>query len=281
MGASKSKTAADIINEVAAQVLISNANNCSASLTGIQIVRTSGLTLGQLNYASMRLTQSCIQNITITNDVIDKITDAIDQQAKAKVTALLPGGAFANSTTKIRNAVSTNITNSTIQNAMANLQFGQDISTSGVTIGQANIISGDIALKAMQTAVAKTNLARDLGANVGQATSAETDTSPISQLFSGIWGYIIILVVIFVIIIGGIAALKYFSSSKEPDMIMDTGDDLTEPIDPNVMMDENGNLVSQDTNDALNPVMDKLAPVADIIIDNVANRIGAPAIEAL
>lgn len=274
MGASKSKNAVEIINEVAAQVLISNANNCSASLTGIQVVRTSGLTLGQLNYASMRLTQSCIQNITITNDIIDKITDAIDQQAKAKVTALLPGGAFANSSTKIRNAVSTNITNSTIQNAMANLQFGQDIGTSGVTIGQANIISGDIALKAMQTAVAKTNLARDLGATVGQASSAETDTSPISQLFSGIWGYVVILVVIFIIIIGGIAALKYFGSSKEPDMIIDEGDNLTEPVDQSVM-DENADPKTTDNDSvAIDENGNVLNPVMDMVVDNVVNRIG-------
>ncbi len=213
MGASSSKTAAEIINETTAQVLISNANDCSASMTGIQVVRTSGLTFGQLNYASMRLTQSCIQNITITNDIIDKITNAIDQQARAQVTALLPGGAFAKTSTQIRNAVTSNITNTTIQNAMANLTFGQDIGTSGITIGQANVLSGDVVLKAMQTAVANTNLSHDLGTDVGQSANATTDTSPISQLFSGLYGWIAIVVIIFIIIVGGIAALNYFGAS--------------------------------------------------------------------
>lgn len=247
MGASSSKTAAEIINETAAKILISSANDCSAFMTGVQVVRTSGLTIGQLNYANMRLTQSCIQNITITNDIIDKITNAIDQQARARVTAILPGGAFSKTNTQIRNAVSTNITNSAIQNAMASLQFGQDIGTSGVTIGQANVLSGDVVLKAMQTAIAKTNLTRDLGTDVGQSSESETDTSPISQIFSGIWGWIALLVVIFIIVIGGIAALGYFGSSS--------GTMLVEPVDSEAYkpeltepMDQDYNIVEPEAN---------------------------------
>lgn len=277
MGGAQSKSSAEIVNETVAQFLVSNANDCSASLSGIQIVRTSGLTLGQLNYASMRLSQSCIQNITITNDMVEKITNAIDQQARAKVTALLPGVAISKNRTVIRNAVATNITNATIQKAMASLQFGQDIGTSGVTIGQANVITGDVALKAMQTAVSNTNLARDIGATVGQDSGSETDTSPISQIFSGIWGWVAIIVIIFIIIVGGIVALNYFGGSSAPAVM------LTEPVDSEVMQldepmesdefvaDEIGsNLVNDQINNQINDQINN--QITDLAVDQV-NRV--------
>jgi hypothetical protein len=265
MGGAKSKSSAEIVNETVAQVLVSNANDCSASVSGIQIVRTSGLTLGQLNYASMRLSQSCIQNITITNDLVEKITNAIDQQARAKVTAILPGVAISKNKTVIRNAVATNITNATMQKAMASLQFGQDIGTSGVTIGQANVITGDVALKAMQTAVSNTNLAREIGATVGQDSGSETDTSPISQIFGGIWGWIAIIVIIFIIIAGGIVALNYFGSSSSAVLTEPVGDQMesdeyVDETEPN--LDNDSNLVNQQINDlAVNQVQNVVKKV--------------------
>lgn len=235
MGGAQSKSSAEILNETTASVLVSAANDCSLSATGIQVVRTSGVTIGQLNYANMRISQTCLQNLTVTNDLIEKITSEIQQSAAAKTTALLPGLSSSKNRTKIRNAVATNITNSVIQKAASSVTFGQDIGTSGLTVGQANILSGDVAVKAVQEVISQTNLSRDIEAAVGQSSKSETDTSPISQLFSGIWGWVIILVVILVIVIAGIALVRSSGSS----------DVLVEPVSETDQVDENSQFVNE------------------------------------
>jgi hypothetical protein len=221
MGASRSKSSSEVINESIIDVLTSNMNMCSSSINAVQDNTVTGTDIFGRNVQNVSIDQRCTQNITVDNNMIADMANKIQQAASAKSITLLPGYSGSSNTQKLRNYLASKITTQNVQQALASVNAVQvnRVEAGGTSISKTNVQTITSVQTALQTLLNNNKVAQTLTTNSNQAASATTDTNPISQIFSAIsgavWTYILIFILIIVFFI--VVILVYKKLAREPE----------------------------------------------------------------
>jgi len=221
MGAAKSKSSSEVINESIIDVLTSNMNMCSSSINAVQDNTVTGTDIFGRNVQNVSIDQKCTQNITVDNNMIADMANKIQQAASAKSTTLLPGYSGSSNTQKLRNFLASKITTQNVQQALASVNAVQinRVEAGGTSISKTNVQTITSVQTALQTLLNNNKVAQTLTTNTNQSTSATTDTNPISQIFSAItgtvWAYILIFILIIVLFI--VIVIVYKKLTREPE----------------------------------------------------------------
>lgn len=258
MGASQSKTSLSVLNQSIIDVITTQMSNCSSNVKAVQDNTVMGTDIFGRSTQTVSLSQTCTQNIQISNDMIADMANKIQQQASAKAATLLPGYSGSANKQNLQNYLSSKITTQTIQNAMANMEAAQInvVGAGGITIGRTNTQNITSVQTALQDVLNNNSVAQGLTNDNSQSSTATTDTNPISQIFSAItdtiWGWIVIFVLFIAVIVVGALVLKKLFGSDAPTMVMDSGP--SQPAAPQLSMGEGGILLGADGQ----PILDDL-----------------------
>lgn len=203
MGASHSSNSVNVVNTAIISVLTENVNNCTSATTQSQQVSFSGFGFLSSVLQSAEVNVKCLQNVTMNNDLSNKIAQQIQQQAAAAGIALLPNYSGTNNNVNISNYISTKLTTEILQSCSAGAIQGQQISFSGIQIGSSakQILSNFTSC--LQTALNNNQIAQGLVQDANQVATAK-NTNPLDflgNLFSSI-AFEILMVIILIIVIG-------------------------------------------------------------------------------
>ncbi len=208
MGQKKSKSAADIVNEVTPQVLIEHMQQCNAAVDQSQKVVNTGISLFRSTRQTATMSLNCVANFQVTADVIANIANRIQQEAATKGVALLDIGTnnVSEVNLKLRNIISPKITTSMVQQVGAKINQSQIDANAGIYIGGETVQSADVVVKALMDAVAKTGVAVEVENNSSQSAKS-TSSGPLDFLANLGMMWIIFVLVFVVLLIGGLIYL--------------------------------------------------------------------------
>jgi hypothetical protein len=136
-GGSKSRTTADILNEISVNAVQRTISDCVGSATQQQII-SADYVAGDVNLSNLNFTQNasvrtdCVLSSQKQNEIKQTIAATIAQYAQSQGQAVLGilGSSRSDAETRIRNRMSTNITQEDIQRSVASsvqqqkVQFG-------------------------------------------------------------------------------------------------------------------------------------------------------------
>lgn len=204
MGPINSKSFVKISNEIAANVIMRNMQNCSGGISQKQVMANKSFTFFASQSQDASINMSCASNFKMSNDIAAQIASEIKQKADASGVALLSiGGANASAETDIRNSVAVNITSELIQNTLANIQQEQAMANLGMTFAVSQSQSATLVSEAIATAIGNTNFSSNISAMVDNSAKS-TSTNPLAFLADMMKWWVILILVIVVVIIGGI-----------------------------------------------------------------------------
>ena len=206
MGVSSSKSAVDVINEAVANAIVKSLLACSGKVVQQQSIRLSG------NVSDTRIKQSavveisCLQNLQLTADLQSKIANAIKQASEAESIPL--SGTYAESLSKIKNYVGTNLNISNIANCSASVNNRQEVIVDpGSKIKRVSLVqTANVVANCMQKALNNLKFAQGLVSTVENKSA--TRGSPVVAI-------VVILVVIILICGGGVFAYFYLENEKD------------------------------------------------------------------
>jgi hypothetical protein len=213
MGAASSTTSLSIVNSSIINAVIDQAQECNSAVASNQVINISGKVIGSTISADASVSLSCIQQVTINDSIIATMANNIQQQAAANNISLLPGFSNASDNTSLKNYLTANVTNDTIQKACAQASANQllNVASTGVVVDSTISTTASNFTTSMQTVLNSTNVAQGIVDTGGQGAASTNNTSPISQLgglISGIldsvWTWIAVVILIVIgLIVGG------------------------------------------------------------------------------
>lgn len=214
MGASVSKTSVDVVNDSIIQAITDNVNNCSVLLNQSQTVNLGGTGFFNSIFQSSTLNISCLQQVSMTNQLSTDIAAKIQSDATAKGIALLPSFSGALNSTNLANHIQTTVSTSTIQNCANSVIQSQTVNTSGIQVG--NQVSQTLSLfsQCMQKALNNNNVAQAVVQDVAQTTTS-TVSNPLDFLSGILSTPILIFIAIIVLIIVSVMIFRSFGSSEQ------------------------------------------------------------------
>lgn len=226
MGASKSKSSLEVVNESVIDVITDHMNKCSSSLKAVQDNTLSGVDIFGKNVQTVSLDQRCTQTANIDNQMIAEMANKIQQQANAKTVALLPGYSGSQNTQNLRNYLASKVTTRIVQDAMASVEAAQlnVVATGGISIGRTNTQTITSVQTALQDVLNSNRVAQGITVDTSQSSTASTDTNPISQIFAAItdsimgWIFIVILFIV-LIVVSGLVLKKLLGSGGDAPVI--------------------------------------------------------------
>lgn len=200
MGVAVSKTSVDIVNQAIIDVLIENAQSCSAGVEANQTTTLSGFGLFNSFSQDASANVSCLQTIKIDNDLVTSIAEKIQQEAEANGVSLLPGFSGSEGVANISNVVKTGLTEKTVQDCAAGALANQSTFASGFQAFIGVDQTADAFSKCMQSALNSNHIAQDLVQDVDQKAKSLLE-NPLDFLSSLAWAGIVFLIILVVVII--------------------------------------------------------------------------------
>lgn len=207
MGATESKTSAEIVSEAITDVLIKNVSESSGSIVGTQRVEITGTVEDSTISQQAKLSLSALQNIKIDSSLINDMANQVKQSADAN--GVLLTSTVSESDTKLQNLLKTSITNETIQKITASIELSQDILVSGKLSGSNVTQFAENFASTLQDAMVKNGVMQQIVSDVNQKTTSTT------SIF-GDYMIIIIIVVVFIILVITTVLVIYFVRRKSP-----------------------------------------------------------------
>lgn len=204
MGPINSKSFVQISNDIAANVIMRNLQQCSGGISQKQVMANKGSVFFTSQSQDASINLSCASNFRMNNDIAAQIASEIKQKADASGVALLSvGGANATAETIIHNSVTTNITSELIQTTIANIQQEQLMANMGMTFAVSQSQSASLVADAIATAIGNTNFSAQIDSMVDNSAKS-TSANPLAFLADMMKWWVILILVIVVVIIGGI-----------------------------------------------------------------------------
>lgn len=188
MGAAQTTTRADVINKAITDVILQTAQDCQEAINATQVINSSGINLFGRTSATINFSASCLSKVSVDSTLANSITAAIQQAAEQSNIAMLPSYSGNNSNSNIQNLITTNLTNSVIQNCASSLNAFQQINQSGLNIGSSNKTTQNIVTSCVMNGVSSTGIANALLGSAASSTVQKT-ASPldfISSIFSNL-----------------------------------------------------------------------------------------------
>jgi len=203
MGPIQSKNFASIVNDVSAEIIVKNMQNCTGSVDQEQILTGSGWNLFSSQKQDASINLSCAANFKMDANIVNQITNEIQQRANAAGIALLSvGGVKANTETEIRNRIATSITTEFVQQTVSRISQKQAIAWSGISVGASQRQSASNVQAALADSIASIGVGNSLGTLVDQRATAESK-SPLDFLAGIFKWWVILILVIVIAVIGG------------------------------------------------------------------------------
>jgi hypothetical protein len=186
----------DIANEVATDVIMRNLNECSGSTTQIMRNTNAGISLFGTSKQTASVDVSCVNNFQMTADIATQISSAIQQEAAKQGQALIDPLNFetAEASVKLRNLVSTKITNEVIQRTKADVMQVMENKNLGIEIFT------------LMKSISDTGFGLDVSTQVYQKATTEKK-NPLSFIFDNLmW-----IVAAFVLLIVAVVAVIFLT----------------------------------------------------------------------
>lgn len=201
MGANKSKTLTEIVNETSAEVILQNMQNCQSNTSQVQEVNVTGFGFGNTYEQTANINLSCAANFKMNNDIAMQIANQISQKAETQGIALVGIGTFNKSEAiaKINNRINARITSELVQKTVLRVQQNQILNQGGVQIGATFKQTSAVIQKALMESVANTGLAYEIANSVDQRAITK-QTGPFDFL-ANIWFYFLLFILIIVVAI--------------------------------------------------------------------------------
>lgn len=202
-GVQSATTQGAVINDAIVNVVMEYAMSCQQAIDATQSVVVGGLNMFSDTSASIKFSASCLGNFQISNEIANKMTAAVQNAITQNNIALLPSISVQDTSTVIKNAITSNITNKMIQTCVTTLKSAQNIVRTGINIGSDVMLSQDIVSKCIMNGVSSTSLATDLLGSAASKT-VQSSTNPfsfITDLFSNISFIIAGFIALFILLI--------------------------------------------------------------------------------
>ncbi|CAK9251262.1 unnamed protein product [Sphagnum jensenii] len=210
MGASQSSSSLSIADTVTASVITQNVLNCSQSSSATQTTVFSGGSMFDSVSQSVNISQACLQNIKVSDTDATTIANQIQQQAAANAQALLPAFAGSSNVENLKTAITTNINTQNFVNGVQQAVANQSTTFLGLSFGDSATQSQTALQKAIQTAVANTNLTNTIMDTTKQDDNSTASGNPFALTDTDL--YIVAIIIIGIVIIAILPSILKMAS---------------------------------------------------------------------